>query len=357
MNIVKAGNQFQIYGSEISTYSLLPRGTYDVCFNKMTGFFLKVHDDLEVNEKVYGNSPKRVKKILDGFKNSTRNFGVILSGLKGAGKSMTVRLLAETSDYPVLLVKEPEEGLVSFIESIKQEVIVVFDEFEKSFKGEWNHGEIDSPAQDLLLSLFDGTDNGKKLFVITCNDVSMLSNYFKNRPGRFHYHFKYGLPTNDEIREYLEDNLNEEYKFNIKNILRCTDVADLSYDCLRAIVFELNHGYSLSETLNDLNIEIVTKRYKIIIVLSNGCSVTCEDRLTLFADDRFDFFDTVNDVGYMFRGNAKDAIKQEDGLITIPASDIEFELDSDYTAKEQFEVSSCVLQPIEKSMNKFQFLV
>ena len=126
---------------------------------------------------------------------------------------------------------------------------------------------------------------------------------------------------------------------------------------MKAIVFELNRGYSLSETLNDLNIEIVTKRYKIIITLTNGCSVTCEDRLTLFADDRFDFFETVNDVGYVFRGNARDAVKQDDGLITIPASDIDVELDSDYTAKEQFEVSSCVLQPVEKSMNKFQFLV
>ncbi len=357
MNIVKSGNQFQIYGSEISTYSLLPKGTYDVCFNKMTGFFLKVHDDLEVHEKVYGNSPKRVKKILDGFRTSTRNFGVILSGLKGAGKSMTVRLLAENSDYPVLLVKEPEEGLVSFLESIKQEIIVVFDEFEKSFKGEWSRGEIESPAQDMLLSLFDGIDGGKKLFVITCNDVGMLSNYFKNRPGRFHYHFKYGLPTNDEIKEYLEDNLKEEYKFNIKNIIRCTDVADLSYDCLRAIVFELNNGYPLSETLNDLNIEIVSKRYTITIALSNGRSVSCTDRLTLFADDRFDFFECVNDVGYMFRGNARDAVKQDDGIISIPASDIEFELDEDYTEKEKFEVVSCILQPEEKSLNKFQFLV
>ena len=40
-----------------------------------------------------------------------------------------------------------------------------------------------------MLSLFDGLDNGKKLFVITCNEVERLNAYLLNRPGRFHYHF------------------------------------------------------------------------------------------------------------------------------------------------------------------------
>ena len=30
-----------------------------------------------------------------------------------------------------------------------------------------------------------------------------------NRPGRFHYHFIMGIPTGDEVREYMEDQVEQ----------------------------------------------------------------------------------------------------------------------------------------------------
>jgi len=81
MNVVHSGNTFQIYGDALKTYDKLPAGTYEVGFNKFSGFFLVAHSDLEVNEeKVYGCSEQKVQKVLKSFSKVERNFGVILSG-------------------------------------------------------------------------------------------------------------------------------------------------------------------------------------------------------------------------------------------------------------------------------------
>lgn len=253
MNVVNSGSRYQIYGEDVKTYKRLPIASYEVCCSPMSGFYLTLRPDLMVNEeKVYGNHEVRVDKVLRSFSASSRNFGVILSGQKGIGKSLFARLLAQKgigSGYPVIMVSRAYPGISDFLSSIDQEVIVIFDEFEKTFK----EMDDDNP-QDQLLSLFDGLDNGKKLFVITCNEVNNLSSYLLNRPGRFHYHFTISNPSDVEIREYLTDKLNVEYHHNIERVVKFGKTVNVTYDYLRAIAFELNMGYSLEEALADLNI-------------------------------------------------------------------------------------------------------
>lgn len=89
MNIVNAGSRYQVYGEDVKTYKELPIATYSVGFNPMMGFWLIKHDDLAINEDtIYGNHARRAEKILKSFAASERNFGVILSGKKGIGKSL-----------------------------------------------------------------------------------------------------------------------------------------------------------------------------------------------------------------------------------------------------------------------------
>lgn len=281
MNVVHSGNTFQIYGDSLKTYDELPVGTYDVCFSKFTGFSLQGRNDLVVNEdKIYGPSMQKVKKTLDSFERVDRNFGVILSGRKGIGKSLFARLLAVNAkerNIPMLIVKEYYPGIADFLSSIEQEVVVLFDEFEKTFRIGGDNGG----CQDELLSMFDGLDGGKKLFVITCNEVRQLSSYLLNRPGRFHYHFILGNPTADEVREYMTDKLNEQYHHLISDVVGFSLNADVTYDILRAIAFELNSGYSFEETLADLNItKDTTPKFKVIVEFSDG-SVRIADGVAL----------------------------------------------------------------------------
>ena len=280
MNIVNSGEKFMVYGESVKTYKKLPANTYTVCFSPMSGFYLELHSDLAVKEKVYGTYHKKVTKVLNTFKNFDRNMGVILSGPKGVGKSMFARLLAEQSKQegiPLLIVSEAFEGLSNFISSIEQECIVLFDEFDKTY----TDGNDDSPQEELL-SLFDGIDSGKKLYVITCNEVRKLNDYLLNRPGRFHYHFIMDTPNSAEIQEYLDDNLVDEAKQYISKIIALSEMSQFTYDVLRAIVFELNQGYDLKETLSDLNIEKESNvTLKVDITFNNGVTLTSHDALEI----------------------------------------------------------------------------
>ena len=147
MNIVNAGNQFQVYGEDVKTYRQLPVGSYNVEFHKMRGFFLTERSDLTVTEeKIYGDSEYKVRKVMRSYYLSDRNFGVLLSGQKGIGKSLFVRLVAQKaieSGLPVIVVSSAVPGLAEFISSIDQNCVVVFDEFEKTFakQEDWNPQE------------------------------------------------------------------------------------------------------------------------------------------------------------------------------------------------------------------------
>jgi hypothetical protein len=287
MNVVHAGSTYQIYGDSLQTYKELPVGTYEVCFSKMTGFFLTSHNDLEINEeKIYGSSPEKVEKVLKGFQAVSRNFGVILSGRKGIGKSLFARQLATRAkeyNLPIILVTNYIPGIADFISSIEQEVIVLFDEFEKTF------GETDDcRPQEEMLPLFDGIDNGKKLFIITCNEIHKLNSYLINRPGRFHYHFVLGNPNPDEIKEYMTDKLKPEYHHLIKKLIGFSINVDLTYDVLRAIAFELNMGYSFEETLMDLNISKEgNPKYNVRVDFADGTyRIATNLRINIYSGDR-----------------------------------------------------------------------
>lgn len=284
MNVVHSGNTFQIYGDSLKTYEQLPAGTYEVGFSKFSGFFLTAHNDLTVNEdKVYGCTEQKVQKVLHSFSKVDRNFGVILSGRKGIGKSLFARILAVHArqlEIPLILVNEYVPGIANFLSSIEQEVIVLFDEFEKTFTSDGK-----STPQEELLPLFDGLDGGKKLFVITCNEINKLNSYLLNRPGRFHYHFILTNPNPDEIREYMTDKLGEQYHHLIKKVVSFSAHADLTYDILRAIAFELNNGYSFEETLADLNIsKESTPRFDVFAEFADGSKSTSSDERNQTAD-------------------------------------------------------------------------
>lgn len=270
MKVIYSNGKYRIFGDEVTIHDTLPAGTYDINFSKTEGFYLSRHEDLvNKEEKVYGDLIKKVEKVFNSFESTNRNFGILLSGQKGIGKSMFARLLSEKAigkGYPVLICNTP--GVADFIASIKQEVVVLFDEFEKTF-------EVERGSQDELLSLFDGIDNGKKLFVLTCNELSRVSRYMLDRPGRIHYHFKLTSPSFNEIKEYMFDKLKPQYHSYITKICSIGAMTDLSFDMLRAIAFDLNLGYPLEDTLTDLNIGNylnASKGKKIEVKLEDGSS-------------------------------------------------------------------------------------
>ena len=275
MHIVESGKRYRIFNNAITTYDQLPPKTYRVDYDPETRIFslLEAHDFEIPETKIYGQHLDKVKKVLNAMDKMNRNLGVILSGDKGIGKSLFSKCLglkARKKGIPVILVNEYHEGIANFLEEIEQTVMILFDEYDKTFD-EKKHN-----CQAEMLSLFDGVSAGKKLFVITCNEIQSLSQYLINRPGRFHYHFRFLYPTADEIRDYMEDKLDKQYYDEIENVIAFSVRMNLNYDCLRSIAFELNNGLKFQEAINDLNIIRISqyKNIKIIVEFENQATLS-----------------------------------------------------------------------------------
>lgn len=302
MKIVKTGEITRIFPDDLKTFDEIPVGNYKVGFHPMMGFFLEDADSFNVNEKPYGKHPDKIEKVIRLYNNIERSVGVILSGRKGMGKSMFARLLsanfAETHNMPTIIVTEAYPGIVDFIESIKQECVVMFDEFEKVF----DNSDKKEP-QDKLLSLFDGLSQTKRLYVVTVNEIRRVNQYMINRPGRFHYHLQFNYPSAEEIEMYLKDKLSPEYHNQISLVQRFANRFDLNYDSLRAIAFELNLGYGFLETMEDLNIsssENEAAKYNVTIHHSNGVIANAEVNLNLLSSQASIRYSTpTSEYGYI----------------------------------------------------------
>lgn len=297
MKIVSTGEQYDFYGDSLKVYDVLPAQTYQVVFSKRTGFHLEKYSEVDTSEpKIYGPHVAKVEKVFNAYKSMTRNLGVILSGAKGIGKTLFAKLLAQKAleeGYPLIVVDAYYPGIASFLEQIDQKVMILFDEFEKTFKA------VDGvEPMNEMLPLFDGLTGGNKLFVVTCNEIRKLNDFLVNRPGRFHYHFRFEYPLPEEISEYLHDKLLEEYYGEISAVVNFSKKVPLNFDCLRAIAFELNTGLNFSEAIKDLNIlDTDREKYDVIVTFNNGSESKYERTINMFSRDK----ETIT--GYDFPGD------------------------------------------------------
>ena len=269
MKIIRIGDNYKFCDDSLKTYDALPVGTYTFCFSEREGCFLSERPSIHVDEKIYGNHEKKAEKVMRAFSGSDRSLGVILSGDKGIGKSLFAKRLCEyaiADSLPIIIVEFFAKELPSFLSAIDQECLVLFDEFDKTFRK-----TDDEDSQAKMLTLFDGISGGKKLYVITCNELFRLNDYIVNRPGRFHYHFRFGYPSTEDIRQYLLDKLKPEFYEEIESVLTFSKKISLNYDCLRSIAFELNMGESFSDAIADLNILNTDEEvYNLELLFENG---------------------------------------------------------------------------------------
>lgn len=96
-NYLVSGNIVRVFAEgDINIINGLPLGTYIVKKNPDTGeMFLKKTVDLEVSKKVYGNMPQKVDRILNTFREREYNTGIMLSGVKGSGKTFMAKSLSQ----------------------------------------------------------------------------------------------------------------------------------------------------------------------------------------------------------------------------------------------------------------------
>lgn len=355
MKAIKIGTKIEIYNDTVMTYNELPARSYIVRFEKMTGFYLDEYADIQVKEDtIYGNHMKKVQKVLNTYARFERNLGVILSGYKGIGKSMFAKLLsveAIKSNIPIIVVEQYIPGIASYLEAVDQNVMVLFDEFDKTF-GDIKPTDGEVEPQAALLGLFDGISQGKKLFVITCNDIRKLNDFFINRPGRFHYHFRFEYPSADEIRRYLGDKLGSAHYHEIEPIVAFSRKVDLNYDCLRAIVFEINNGESFRSAIEDLNIiNLSQEHYNLTIYFENGSPMYVRNRnIDFFSGEEIsvcfaaDDYNEILTVGFRIEDSEYNI---KSNCAVIAAEKLRITYDEDYDEEQVRKVKGLVIDRLE----------
>jgi hypothetical protein len=250
-----------MYGNDLAVLESLPASVYELHYDKERGFFLtRVDGSFAVCEKLYGDVESLSNRVMISFERIQGSLGVLLSGPKGLGKTLTVKQICKTAlekNLPVIMVKECFGNIVSFIDSIRQPCVIVLDEFEKLYPNHRKTEQDELEGQEKLLTMFDSVLDSKKLFLLTCNDVRDISEYLLNRPGRIHYHFRMNRLAIDEIREYCADNLSPDMRHLVPDICSLgAKIPDFSYDMLHSIVFELNtYVCGLEDVKDVLNID------------------------------------------------------------------------------------------------------
>ena len=173
-------------------------------------------DDFKLSHgKIYGNSQNRANHIVEAFRknDAEHNLGVLLSGGRGLGKTLTTRLILEKfyGKKPIIIISEYINGMADFISKFKG-CVILMDEFEKFTGGNTDSEDENSlTKQESLLSIFDGnTGCSGNLFLLTVNNTYKLNENLKSRPGRMRYHYKFTSENATVVRNYCNDNLNNK---------------------------------------------------------------------------------------------------------------------------------------------------
>lgn len=233
-------------------YDLINGKVYNLKWDRYNGMSYFEEDGLlSLPAKVYTTKSDAVfiKRVNTYFqKTSKLSTGVMLSGIKGTGKTVMAKVIAKNSNLPIIVVDEdyPTGRINDFFRKFETPVTIIFDEVDKH----WD-------TEDLLGWLDGVQTNAKKLVLFTCNNEDRVNDYLKDRCSRVRYirHFE----ANDNarfLREILrdkgiaEDKIKDTYTFIVNNF------GLLSIDNILSFIDEklLFPELSNEEIFNDMNI-------------------------------------------------------------------------------------------------------
>lgn len=182
-----------------------------------------------VPTKRFGTHDVLKKQISSEHINAEGCTGVLLVGLKGAGKSLLSEDIcndAIKAGFPVLMIDQGfTDKLIKSMIKIIGPCVVYFDEYGKIYKEE---------ERNQMLTLFSDTSLKKILWLITANATYELNDFMINRPGRFLFKIDYNGMAEDAILEVV-DGLSLE-PLILEYLLEYCKCHTISFDVLRVLV-------------------------------------------------------------------------------------------------------------------------
>lgn len=284
----------------------LPTSIYSIDFSPMSGFFLtRKEDKFKLPSKLYGMEDAFIQRVLRTWDNLEQGvLGVLLQGLKGTGKTITAKQIAERANVPVLLCSNPYGGMFSYLADIKQDIILFIDEFEKVVDQ-----EKENPWVTELLRYLDGvkTPNNRCMTLLTSNS-NKIHDALLDRPTRIRYRKEFESVGKDVVEEITNDKVSD--KVLAKKILdTLANVNYLTIDNILSFIKEalIHTNIEPEELLDDFNI---SRKMNILNVYRQKINKYDE----LLGESR-SFVDTVN---------PREISPNYDWLSTVETGDLAF---------------------------------
>ena len=263
----QSGNHFSL-DDVTSHIDALPVGVYTLS-KGMFGFYLeKLEDKFEFEYKLYGLETNLINRVKKTWDTQNKNLGVLLNGIKGTGKTVTAKVIANQSNLPVILVtNNPESGgIPEFLSTIEQDVVVFIDEYEKIFGEEAD-----------LLTVMDGVLNSefRRLFLLTTNKTYINDNLLQ-RPSRIRYYKTFKDLTPAVICEIVDDLLIHK-QFRDETISAISNLEIITIDIVKAVVDEVNiHSESPKAFLDVFNVKKIAGRFTVFLQTTDEKDVVHE---------------------------------------------------------------------------------
>jgi hypothetical protein len=254
MKIIESNGVFTT-ASVTATHDKLPVGNYMLKFSPKEGYYLVKKEAFKLPKKIYGDHSIVHRWLKSYQENSEKNMGIILSGLKGSGKTITAQKFCVEANKPVIMITEPFFGS-DFIDYITQfpDAIIFIDEFEKVYAN-------NEKSNDLLL-LMDGNYPTRFIFLLTVNEMR-INNFLMNRLNRVKYRKDYIDLDQATMDEVIDDMLvNKEHRESIYQFFKKINMQ--TFDLLVNLIKEMNlFNEDALVCGSHLNLESEKKKYEL----------------------------------------------------------------------------------------------
>jgi hypothetical protein len=274
MNILKDNGKYFFFNA-LTIEQTLENKNYLFNFDKNGNCWLEDIEEFKFPDKVYDVSDELRNLIKKSYDANSKNLGVLLTGNKGQGKSLTAKLICTDLDQPVVIINKQiptEVNFTTFLSNIKQNHTLFVDEFEKLFDTKKTGHTTDGyHTQESFLSFMDGVTSNehKVLFLMTTNEG--VNEFFINRPSRIKFLQEYAELPEDLFNMIVDDKLvNPEHK---KDLEENVSLVNLNIDLLISIIDDINlFGKPFSTFKSMYNYQFEQYKYEVYHIV-NGVDV------------------------------------------------------------------------------------
>ena len=123
--------------NEDSLLSTLPARVYIMKYEKFRGFYLEIDVNKYMLPTIFGKGNTRIERIFNAFNLRQNSTGVLLTGQKGAGKTLFTKLAANKAindGIPVIIINQAFSGddFNQLVNAIGK-CVLIFDEVAKTY--------------------------------------------------------------------------------------------------------------------------------------------------------------------------------------------------------------------------------